>query len=291
MSGVREVAGPGGRTLGVYEAGAPGGAAVIVHHGTPAHGRLFAPWIEDAERRGIRLVGYDRPGYAASDPQPDRSVASCAENVAAIADALGIERFATWGVSGGGPHALACAALLGDRVVAVASLAGVAPFDAAGLNWFAGMGADNLVEFGATLQGRAPLERLARALADSMLGGPGGDVAELASLLGGADAAALAAGFGEYWLGSMPDVFRRGVAGWVDDDLAFVRDHGFALGDIAVPALVWHGRQDHFVPVAHGEWLAQAIPDAESRITVDDGHLTLSTERIPAVHDWLLARF
>jgi pimeloyl-ACP methyl ester carboxylesterase len=153
------------------------------------------------------------------------------------------------------------------------------------------MGEDNLVEFGATLQGRAPLERLARALADSMLGGPGGDVSELASLLSGPDAAAMAAGFGEYWLGSMPDVFRRGIAGWVDDDLAFVRDHGFTLGDIAVPALVWHGRQDHFVPVAHGEWLARAIPDAESRITVDDGHLTLSTERIPAVHDWLLTRF
>jgi pimeloyl-ACP methyl ester carboxylesterase len=285
------VPGPGGRTLGVYEAGDPAGRPVIVHHGTPAHGVLYAPWIEDAAARGIRLVGYDRPGYAASDPDPARTVASAAADVAAIADALGLDRFATWGVSGGGPHALACAALLGDRVVAVASLAGVAPFDAPGLNWFAGMGEDNLVEFGATLQGRGPLERLARQLADSMLEGPGGDADELASLISGPDAAALAGGFADYWLGSMPDVFRGGVAGWVDDDLAFVRPHGFALGDIAVPALVWHGRQDRFVPVAHGEWLARAISGAETRITADDGHITLSTERIPAVHEWLLARF
>ena len=150
MSDARAVPGPAGRTLGVYEAGDPGGHPVLVHHGTPAHGALFAPWEDDARGKGIRLVGYDRPGYGASSPDPERSVASAAADAAAIADALGIDRFATWGVSGGGPHALACAALLGERVVAVASLAGIAPFDAPGLNWFAGMGESNLVEFGAT---------------------------------------------------------------------------------------------------------------------------------------------
>jgi pimeloyl-ACP methyl ester carboxylesterase len=292
LSGPREVAGAGGRTLGVYEAGDPAGRAVIAHHGTPAHGSLFAPWVAHAQARGIRLVGYDRPGYGASTADPDRTVASAAADVAAIADALGIDRFATWGVSGGAPHALACAALLGERVVAAASLAGIAPFAAPGLNWFAGMGEGNLVEFGAALQGRATIERLARQQADSMLGGPGADAAEeLASLISGPDAAALAGGYGEFWLGSMPDVFRTGVDGWVDDDVAFLAPFGFELSAIAVPTLVWHGRQDLFVPVAHGEWLATAIPGAEVRISVDDGHLTLSTERIPAVHDWLLARF
>jgi pimeloyl-ACP methyl ester carboxylesterase len=292
LSGVLEVAGPGGRTLGVYEAGDPEGRPVLVHHGTPAHGALFAPWSEDAEARGIRLLSYDRPGYGASVADPDRRVASAAADSAAIADALGIDRFATWGVSGGGPHALACAALLGERVVGVASLAGVAPFAAPGLNWFAGMGEGNLVEFGAALQGRATVERLARQLAESMLGGPGADAAdELASLISGPDAAALAEGFGDYWLGSMPAVFRTGVDGWVDDDLAILRPFGFDLADITVPALIWHGRQDMFVPVAHGEWLARAIPGADVRISVDDGHITLSTRRVPEVHAWLLARF
>jgi pimeloyl-ACP methyl ester carboxylesterase len=89
----------------------------------------------------------------------------------------------------------------------------------------------------------------------------------------------------------MPEVFRTGVDGWVDDDLAFLRPFGFAVESIAVPTLVFHGRQDLFVPVSHGEWLARRIPGAEVRISVDDGHLTLATRRIPAVHEWLLARF
>jgi pimeloyl-ACP methyl ester carboxylesterase len=289
----RTVPGPGGRALGIYEAGDPAGQPVVVHHGTPAHGALFAPWCADAEARGIRLIGYDRPGYAASSPHPERTVGSAARDVAALTDALGIERFATWGVSGGGPHALACAALLGERVVAAASLAGVAPFAAEGLNWFAGMGECNLLEFGAALQGRGPIERLARQQSESMLGGPGaaGSVEELGSLISGPDAAALADGFAEYWLGSMPDVFRTGVDGWVDDDLALLRPFGFAIADIAVPTLVWHGRQDMFVPVAHGEWLARHIPGAEAHVTAADGHLTLSTQRVPAVHEWLLEHF
>jgi pimeloyl-ACP methyl ester carboxylesterase len=292
VGAAHEVAGPGGRTLAVYEAGDPAGAPVVVHHGTPAHGGLFEPWVRDAETRGIRLIGYDRPGYGGSAPDPGRSVASAAADVAAIADALGIERFATWGVSGGGPHSLACAALLGDRVAGAASLAGVAPFDADGLNWFAGMGEGNLVEFGAALAGRATIERMARQQAESMLGGPGAEQTdELESLLSGPDVAALQDGFGAFWMGSMSEVFGAGVDGWVDDDFAFLRPFGFALDSIAVPTLVFHGRHDRFVPVTHGEWLARAIPDAEVRISVDDGHLTILTQRIPAVHEWLLARF
>jgi pimeloyl-ACP methyl ester carboxylesterase len=282
----------GGRVLAVYEGGDPAGAPVVAHHGTPAHGLLFAAWVEDAAARGIRLISYDRPGYGGSTADPERTVATAAADVAAIADALGFERFATWGSSGGAPHALACAALLGERVVAAASLAGIAPFDAPGLNWFAGMGEENLVEFGAALQGRAAIERLARALADSMVSGPGaGAEDDLGSLISGPDAAALEAGFGAYWMGSIAEAFRPGVDGWVDDDLAFLRPFGFALEGIAVPLLVWHGRHDRFVPVAHGEWLARALPGAEVRIGRDDGHLTLVTERIPEVHDWLLARF
>jgi pimeloyl-ACP methyl ester carboxylesterase len=292
MSAALEVPAADGRVLAVYEGGDPSGAAVFVHHGTPAHGLLYAPWVADAAARGIRLISHDRPGYGGSTADPERAVASAAADVAAIADALGVERFATWGVSGGGPHALACAALLGERVVAAASLAGVAPFLAPGLNWFAGMGEDNLVEFGAALQGRPAIERLARSLADSMLSGPGAQAGDdIASLLSGPDAAALASGYGAFWIGSMPEVFRNGVGGWVDDDLAMLRPFGFELDAIAVPTLVWHGRHDQFVPLAHGEWLARAVPGAEVRIAADDGHLTLSTQRIPAVHEWLLARF
>src|SRR5207247_7425926 len=118
---------PDGRPLGLTTAGAADGPVVLAQQGTPMTGLLFEPHVRDAEERGIRLVSYDRPGYGGSTAAPDRSVADAAADVRAIADALEVEQLAVWGISGGGPHALACAAILPDRVVAVASLASVAP--------------------------------------------------------------------------------------------------------------------------------------------------------------------
>jgi pimeloyl-ACP methyl ester carboxylesterase len=158
-----------GRELMAYEAGDPAGPAILVHHGTPDHGVPFAPWADDAAARGIRLLGYDRPGYGASTPHPGRRVADAARDAEALADALGVGRFATWGISGGGPHALACAALLPDRVAAAAALGAIAPFDAENLNVFRGMGRDNWVELGAALQGRGPLEALLGPQAEAMV--------------------------------------------------------------------------------------------------------------------------
>ena len=149
---------PDGRILAVDEAGDPAGVPVVVHHGTPGLRPHYAPLVgPDAQERGIRLIGYDRPGYGGSTPRPGRTVGDAAADVDAICDALGLDRICTWGISGGGPHALACAALLPDRVAAAASVAGIAPHDAEGLDWLAGMGAANVEEFGLTLQGRAAL--------------------------------------------------------------------------------------------------------------------------------------
>src|SRR2546423_4740426 len=147
-----------GRTLRLHEAGADEGPVVLAQQGTPMIGLLFDLHVRDAEERGIRLMSYDRPGYGGSTPAPERSVADAAADVRAIADALEVERLAVWGVSGGGPHALACAALLPDRVAAVASLGSVAPIDADGLDWFGGMGQTNVKEFAAARQGREALE-------------------------------------------------------------------------------------------------------------------------------------
>ena len=148
-----------GRTLRVVEAGIPDGVPILVHHGTPGSGLFYPPWVSDAEERGIRLLGYDRPGYGSSTPSPGRSVASAADDVVAIAEALGLKRLSTWGLSGGGPHALACAALLPNLVVAAAALAPPAPYGSDGLDWFAGMGEQNVVEFGSAVGGRDQLER------------------------------------------------------------------------------------------------------------------------------------
>ena len=287
---MRDVTAPDGRTLRVHEAGAADGPLVLVHQGTPMSGLLFEPHAIDAARRGVRLVAYDRPGYGGSTPAPGRSVADSVEDVRAIADALGAERLVVGGISGGGPHALACAALLPDRVAAVASLASVAPIDAEGLDWLAGMGEMNLDEFAAARQGRAALEAYlepqarATVTAEGLLEG-------LRSLLSDVDAAVLTGDLGDYLAASMREATQQGVAGWRDDDLAFDKPWGFSVEDIRVPVLLWHGEHDRFVPLTHGQWLAARIPDADARLSAEDGHLTLMQRRVPEVHEWLLERF
>ena len=120
-----------GRTLHFYDTGgedADTSLAVFWHHGTPNTGAPPEPLFVTAAERGIRWVSYDRPGYGGSTPRPGRDVASAAADVASIADTLGIGQFAVMGHSGGGPHALACAALLPGRVQATIAASGTAPF-------------------------------------------------------------------------------------------------------------------------------------------------------------------
>lgn len=150
-----EVTTPDGRTIDVVDVGAPDGSVLVAHHGTPGAGRLYRSEVESAQWRGLRLIAYDRPGYGSSTPRRERSVADAAADVAAIA--LEIERFATCGWSGGGPHALACAALLADRCAAATTIAGVGPADALDLDWLAGMGEGNIAEFAAAREGRERL--------------------------------------------------------------------------------------------------------------------------------------
>ena len=279
---------PDGRVLAVVEGGDPTGAAVVVHNGTPMSRLLYEPNAADAEARGLRLIGYDRPGYGDSSPQPGRTVADAARDVATIADALGIERLATWGISGGGPHALACAALLPDRVVAAASLAGVAPYDADGLDWLDGMGEGNVTEFTCALKGPEYLEPLLRAERDVMIAGGAEALTEaLQTLLTPVDKSVLTGEVADY----MYRAFRVGseerLDGWLDDDFAFARPWGFELEQIGVPVQLWQGAEDRFVPFAHGEWLAKRIPTVDAHLSPDDGHITLLVRRIGEVHEWL----
>lgn len=283
---------PDGRSLRVIEAGRLDGLPVLYHHGTPGNRALLPGWIEDAEAQGLRLIAYDRPGYGDSDRHEGRRVAGAAADVAAIADALGIERLASWGVSGGGPHVLATAALLGERVVAAASLASVAPYGADGLDWMAGMGEDNVREFGAALDGAEALAPLLEGMRDEMVGATADQVGDaMRSLLSPPDAAVLTGEVAEFFVRSFSGAVGGRVDGWLDDDLAFTEPWGFELADIAVPMVLWQGGQDLFVPPAHGEWLAARIPRVEAHLSEADGHLTLSTARIPEVHAWLKARF
>jgi pimeloyl-ACP methyl ester carboxylesterase len=287
----RKIETPDGRVLGVHEGGDLGGVPVVYHHGTPASGVLWSEHVSLAEEQGIRLIGYDRPGYGESTPAPDRVVADAARDVEAIADALGLERFASWGISGGGPHVLACAALCDDRLAACAALAAVAPYDADGLHWLAGMGEGNVHEFTTVLEGRDALTPLLEGEALVLTGADLGRVMDgMSTLLSPPDREVMRDGIGAFMVEGARAGMEHGVEGWVEDDLAFVQPWGFEVEEIARPVLVLQGRQDLMVPYAHGEWLAARIPGAEARLADDEGHLTLLARRVRDVHEWLLAR-
>jgi pimeloyl-ACP methyl ester carboxylesterase len=280
----------GDRTLAVYEGGDAAGAPVLMHHGTPSSGLLYERHDALAREQGVRLIGYDRPGYGGSSRREGRAVADCVGDVEAIADALALDRFASWGISGGGPHVLACAALCDERLAAVASLAAVAPFEADGLDWFAGMGESNIDEFGAVLAGENAIRSVLDRDREAMAAASPSQLVELwQSLLGPEDTGVLSEEFAGYILTSGANGLKEGVDGWLDDDIAFVEPWGFELSRIDRSVLLLHGDDDRFVPVAHAHWLTARIPGVEARIDADDGHLTLIERRVREAHEWLLA--
>ncbi|HEX4094855.1 MAG TPA: alpha/beta fold hydrolase [Trebonia sp.] len=277
-----------GRSLHAYDArdardaragGGGGGSAppvaVFWLHGSPNVGSPPEPLFAAAEAAGLGWVSYDRPGYGGSDPDDGRTVASAAADVAAIADALGIGRFAVLGHSGGGPHALGCAALLPERVTAAVSMSAPAPFDAEGLDWFAGWSAGIAAENRAATRGRAALEaHWADAAPEDM-----------SAFFTPADLAALDGSWS--WVGRVAgQAIEQGGDGYLEDTLAAVRPWGFGLADIRVPVLVVHGASDKMVPPAHGEWLAAHCLAADGRAVPDAGHITV-LDSAPAALSWL----
>ena len=258
-----------GRSLRAYDSGS-GDITLLWQPGSPSTGGLFEPLLTLAAERGIRLVGYARPSYGGSTPQRGRTVADAAQDVRRLADALGLDRFAVAGYSGGGPHALACAALLPDRVIAGVTFASLAPFD--GEDWFAGMvgGGPSLR---AAAEGRAAREAFVEEFDPDSF-----NARDYAALEG--DWAALGAevGAAAAW----------GEQGIVDDDLAFVSPWGFEPADIRVPTLLVHGDDDRVVPFAHAQRLERDIPAAELRRRQGDGHVAVLGGYAAAL-DWLLA--
>jgi pimeloyl-ACP methyl ester carboxylesterase len=273
----------GGRSLDVLLAGPSDGLPLVYHHGTPGGVAVYPPMASAAAARGLRLVLYARPGYGGSTPAPGRLVADAVADVAAILDELGANRFVTVGWSGGGPHALACARLLSGRCMAAASLAGPAPFRASGLNWAAGMAKDNLAEFGAAAEGESELTALLEEAAPLLRDITADQLADaMAEVISANDYDILDGELAEYFASSFRAGLSAGIAGWRDDDLAFVRDWGFSLaapGD-AAPVAIWHGDKDGMVPFSHGEWLARRIPGARSHLMAGVGHLSMRFDEI-----------
>jgi pimeloyl-ACP methyl ester carboxylesterase len=281
-----------GRELLVQEGGDPAGRAVLVQFGTPGSRILYGPHLRDARERGIRLISYDRPGYGGSTAHPGRSIADCADDVRTVIDVLGIDSCAVWGISGGGPHALACAGLLADRVVAAATLASPAPFDADGLDWFADTGEENVEDDKLILSdpdaARAKLAQDRLELFETTAADAAGSHPTLFSPV---DAAVMTGELAYYLTRRNQTGLAPGIEGWWDDSVAMLSPWGFSVDAIEAPVMVWQGRHDQMVPFAHGEWLVRHLRSADPQLSDDDGHLTLVQNRVPAVHAWLLDHF
>ncbi|MGH2467762.1 MAG: alpha/beta fold hydrolase [Candidatus Limnocylindrales bacterium] len=276
MQGTVEL--PGGATLRFYDTGPGDGDGqallpVFWHHGTPNIGLPPKPLFPAAKRLGIRWLGYDRPGYGGSTRRLDRDVASAADDVARIADHLGLERFGVVGHSGGSPHALACAAWLPDRVLGAVLVSTLAPFGAAGLDYFADMIPSGVAALQAARQGREAKEAFERSGFEY---DPEFTAADLAALKGPWK-----------WFGKVVgSALERALEGPIDDDLAYVSPWGFEVTGVLAGVMLVHGGQDRIAPVAHARWMAAHLPSAELRVFPDDGHISALTHVEPALQ-WL----
>ena len=281
---------PDGRLLETWIDGPATDRTLVFHNGTPSSGLPYEPYLEAMAARGLRSVSWSRPGYGASTRQPGRAVADVVADTRAVLDQLDVDRAYVVGWSGGGPHALACAALMPERVLDTAILAGLAPYPADGLDYLAGMGAENVEEFEAALEGPEALIAFKERNWPIFSRITGAEVAAaFGDLVDDVDRGSISEAFGGYLAATFRMGLRSGYWGWFDDDMAFVKPWGFEVGTITGRVHVWQGAHDRMVPYGHGRWLAAHVPGAIPHLLPEQGHLTLVVDSFPRVLDELLA--
>lgn len=289
MNRMQQITLDDGRRVDVRAVGADGAKAVLFMPGTPVAATGFRFIEEPAVARGLRVVSFSRPGYGCSTRRPGRRVVDVVGDVDQVLRHLGIDRCLVLGWSGGGPHALACAARL-PQASAVSTIASGAAFGAADLDWADGMTESNVVGFEAALAGEQPLRHLLERDRQGMLAATAeGLLPIIATSLAPVDRRHLTAEFVADLHASNHAALRDGVDGWCDDVLALAGDWGFDLDEVGIPTQVWHGLDDRLVPIAHGRWLASRLPHAELHLLDDSGHVSLVVGRMPEVLDSLLA--
>jgi pimeloyl-ACP methyl ester carboxylesterase len=274
-----------GRLLMVERQGSADRPAVFLLHGTPGSRTGPRPRASVLYRLGVQLVSYDRPGYGASSRHAGRGVSDAAADVAAIADALGLERFSVVGRSGGGPHALACAALLSERIVRTAVLVGLAPSSAVGLDWFDGMTEANVRSYTTADRESAVLAERLRLQAERTAADPDVLLGQLRRQMTAHDRRAVSGAIGRLLHHTYGEALRHGPFGWVDDVLALRGDWGFPLESVGGPVLLWHGADDNFTPASHSRWLGSRIVHAEVRVQSDTAHFG-AVEALPEILAW-----
>lgn len=277
-----------GRRVAFDCRGSSRGFPVFLLHGTP--GSRSGPALRPSVlyRLGVQLISYDRPGYGRSDRDPARTVADAAQDVLAIADALDLKEFSVIGRSGGGPHALACAALLGKWVQRAAVLVSIAPSEATDLNWDEGMCESNVSEYELASHSvdavTADLTQRAARIAED----PRSLLEDLQRELTAPDLKVINdAAIRQQLKITYAEAVREGADGWIDDVLAFRKPWGFNVADIKVPVLLWHGADDVFSPVAHTHWLARHIPEGQRDVKISAGMAHFDAmEILPEILVW-----
>jgi pimeloyl-ACP methyl ester carboxylesterase len=283
---------PDGRRVAVDSVGDPDGTPVFLLHGTPGGRNGPRPRGIVLYRLGIRLISYDRPGYPGSDRLKGRTVADAAKDVETIANFFGIDRFSVVGRSGGGPHALACAALLTSRVICAAALGSLAPYNAEGLDWSLGMTDSNVRAYRNARNAEADLGPLVSMLNEQaqQVRGNGNSEGLLKFLwpeLNGHDKEvigdiALRRQIAKVHTAALSET----INGWVDDVIALGNQWGFELSDISAPVMLWSGGDDAFSPTGHTKWLAKRIPDVKLEIDPGAAHFG-AVEILPKILTWV----
>jgi pimeloyl-ACP methyl ester carboxylesterase len=271
------------RVLAYAEFGDPNGKPVIALHGTPGSRMGPHPRASRLYPQEVRLIAYDRPGYGESGRSEGRTVADAAYDVEDLADALGIERFAVVGRS----HALACAALLPARVTRVAALASWAPRELMADRWYEDMAENNVDWYHEAERGIAEYTAYVAEEMNRRRSHPESVMPHHHSKLPKADRAMVSDyGIRSKLVDTFAEALRKGVDGWIDDNLAVVSPWGFELSRTSVPVLLWHGAQDVLAPVGHSRVLARAIPKAELQL-VRGAHLS-AIKALPSLLPWLI---
>ncbi|MCZ2857480.1 alpha/beta hydrolase [Blastococcus sp. VKM Ac-2987] len=291
-SATQEVVMADGRVLEVLTTGPEDGLPLVFHHGTPQAAVPYGILERPASARGLRTIAYSRPGYGGSTPRADAettaTVADDAVDVARILDHFGAGEFVTLGWSGGGPRALACAAVLPERCRAATCGVGIAPPDAVGLDRLAGMAPENVAEYTAVAQGPAALTAFLEEHGTPMFSVTADlIVLGLGALLPDVDKAALTGELAEYLAASTRHAGAQGIVGWRDDDLTHTRPWGFDLGEIVVPVSIWQGTEDRMVPFAHAVWLTQHVAGARAHLVEGEGHVSLVMQMDRVLDDLL----
>jgi len=267
-----------GRTLEVVTAGTPQSSAVVFHHGTPGAWKTWESWLPEVANQGGFAIASSRAGYGLSDRNDGRTVISNSQDTAAILKHFGVSSFVSIGWSGGGPHCLADTTLAQNK--AAISIAGVGAFGAPDLDFLAGMGEENHVEFGAAIEGKSTIETWMKENATGLTQVSGPEIIEaFGGLIGDADKKSLTAEVAEETAAAFRHSMAVSYYGWMDDDLAFVQPWGFDIAAINKPVELWQGDDDFMVPHAHGKWLNSKIPTSKLVFVPGEGHISLGENK------------